>query len=470
MYNLSGRNQSRQQQRVRKFCEHADANLFFNALTDDRMLEKLESLLPEHRERLYTPTQTLSMFLAQALSEDRSCQRTVNEWFVARQAAGFSPISTNTAAYCFARQRLPVQLIRELVRHSGHELQRRAVRPWKWKGRCVKMVDGTTLSMPDTEENQAVYPQPKTQQPGVGFPLCRLVGILDLSTGGVIDVAFGACEGKGSGEQGLLRQLLDSCLNKGEVLLGDAFFPSYFLLWTLQLMGVDCLCEQMGGRARSTDFRRGESLGTRDHLISYEKPKVKPDWLSQADYDAGPETLRVREFRCNAGKGDKGKTLVTTMCCPKRYKKGELKDLYKQRWQIEINFRHIKTTLGMDVLSCKTPEMVEKEIWVYLMAYNLIRILMAQAALHAGRLPNTMSFKHCAQLWLAWGRHGEVDDQASLTALLNAMAQKRVGNRPGRIEPRQRKRRPKPFPVLKQPRDIARKKVIRHGHESKLAA
>jgi len=421
MDDFSGRNRSRQQQRVRKICEHADADLFFNALTDDGMLDKLESLLPEHRERLYTPTQTLSLFLAQALSEDRTCQHAVNEWFAARQVAGFSPISTSTAAYCCARQRLPTQLIRELVRHSGHELQQRAVRPWKWKGRCVKMVDGTTLSMPDTEENQAKYPQPKTQQPGVGFPLCRLVGILDLSTGGVIDVAFGACEGKGSGEQGLLRQLLDSCLNKGEVLLGDAFFPSYFLLWTLQLMGVDCLCEQMGGRGRSTDFRRGESLGTRDHLISYEKPKVKPDWLSQADYDTAPETLRVREFRCKAGKGNKGKTLVTTMCCPKRYKKGELKELYKQRWQIEINFRHIKTTLGMDVLSCKTPEMVEKEIWVYLLAYNIIRVLMAQAALQAGRLPNTLSFKYCAQLWLAWGRHGEVGNQASLIALLTAI-------------------------------------------------
>jgi len=122
------------------------------------------------------------------------------------------------------------------------------------------------------------------------------------------------------------------------------------------------------------------------------------------------------------------------------------------------------------VLSCKTPEMVEKEIWVYLMAYNLIRILMAQAALHAGRLPNTMSFKHCAQLWLAWGRHGEVGNRVRLRALLSAMAQKRVGNRPSRTEPRQRKRRPKPFPVLNKPRDIARKKIIKHGHESKLAA
>ena len=149
---------------MQKLCDQADANLFFNVLTDDGMLDKLESLLPEHRERLYTPTQTLSLFLflAQALSEDRSCQHAVNEWFVAREAAGFSSISTNTAAYCCARQRLPIQLLRELTRHSGDELRQRSVQQWKWKGRCVKMVDGTTLSMPDTEENQAKYPQPKT--------------------------------------------------------------------------------------------------------------------------------------------------------------------------------------------------------------------------------------------------------------------------------------------------------------------
>ena len=471
MFDFSGRDQSQQLKRVRHYRKSADTNRFIDLLSDDAVSDKIESLLPKYRDRLYTPTQTLSLFLTQALNDDRSCQCVVNEWFVARQAAGLDSISTNTAAYCSARQRLPTSLVRELVRHSGQELQQRTAQPWKWKERCVKLVDGTTLSMPDTEENQEKYPQPKTQQPGVGFPQCRVVGILDLSTGGVIDVAFSACKGKGSGEQALLRQLLDSSLNAGEVLVGDAFYPSYFLLWTLQMMGVDFLGEQMGARARSTDFRRGESLGACDHLISYDKPDVKPDWLSQAEYDEAPETLCVREFRCKGGKnGKKTKTLVTTMCCPKQYKKSELKQLYKQRWQIEINFRHIKTTLGMDVLSCKTPEMVEKEIWVYLLAYNLIRILMAQAAFQAARLPNTLSFKHCAQLWLAWGRTIQSNDEANQESLLSAIAQKRVGNRPDRIEPRQRKRRPKPYPVLKESRHQARKKVVRYGHESKLAA
>lgn len=433
------------------------------------MFEKIESLLPEYRERVYTPTDTLSMFMAQALNADRSCQHAVDEWFMSRQVAGLGAVSTNTGAYCRARQRLPIQMVRELTRHSALEMQERLPGKWKWKSRDVKMVDGTTLSMPDTQQNQSVYPQPKTQQPGVGFPLCRLVGMLDLSTGGVIDVAFGACEGKGSAEPGLLRTLLHN-LKKGDVLLADAFFPSYFLLWTLQTMGVDCLCEQMGGRARSTDFRKGISLGPRDHLIEYSKPVVKPDWLSQSEYDAAPATLQVRELRVSPRQNVKGKILVTTLCNASKYRKADLKSLYKDRWQIELNFRHIKTTLGMDVLSCHTPEMVEKEIWVYLLAYNLIRILMAQAALNAGCKPNEISFKHSIQLWLAWGRYAQVGNDEDWIALLIAIAEKRVSNRSGRIEPRQKKRRPKPFPWLKKPRRDARRDVIKYGHDAKLAA
>lgn len=469
MTNSSGRSRVQQRQCVEKLRDQANPTVFFNALTDDGMFEKLESLLPEYRERIYTPTDTLSMFLSQALNADRSCQNAVDDWFMSRQSTGLSQVSTNTSAYCRARQRLPIEMVRELVRHSGKQLTEHLPKQWKWKGRHVKMVDGTTLSMPDTPQNQAVYPQPNTQQPGVGFPLCRLVGILNLSGGAVMDVAFGPCEGKGSSEQGLLRSLLDN-LNKGDVLLGDAFFPSYFLLWALQSMGIDCLCEQMGGRKRSTDFRKGKSLGPRDHLISYTKPKVKPDWLSQSDYDAAPENLSVRELRVSAGKGEKGKILVSTLCCPKRYKKVDLKALYKQRWHVELNFRHIKTTLGMDVLSCHTPEMVAKEIWIYLLAYNLIRTLMAQSAVNAGCLPNQLSFKHALQLWLAWGRHAQVDSHDALLALLVAMAQKRVGNRPGRIEPRLKKRRPKPYQWLKTSRQSARRDVIEHGHGNKLAA
>ena len=149
---------------------------------------------------------------------------------------------------------------------------------------------------------------------------------------------------------------------------------------------------------------------------------MKPDWLSKADYDAAPENLSVRELRVSNGKGGKGKILVTTLCCPKRYKKADLKILYQQRWHVELNVRHIKTTLEMDVLSCHTPEMIAKEIWIYLLAYILIKTLIAQSAAHAARLPNELSFKHTLQLWLAWGRRAQEDSHDSLIAILKAIA------------------------------------------------
>lgn len=459
MHDSSSHRREQQRRSVGKRREQASPEMFFNALTDERLFDKLECCLPEHRQRSYTPTDTLSLFLSQVLNADHSCQNTVNDWFMSRELAGLSRVSINTGAYCRARQRLPTQMVRELVRYSGYELSQRTPSGWKWNGRSVKLVDGTTVSMPDTEKNQQVYPQLKSQQEGLGFPLCRAVGIVDLGSGAVLDVALGPCQGKGSNEQGMLRELLDS-FEAGDVLLGDAYFPSYFLLCALQDRGVDCVCEQMGSRKRSSDFRTGRSLGKHDHLIVYTKP-TKPYWLSQADYEAAPSQLRVRELRTRAGKGTNAKTLVTTLCCEKTYPKAVLKQLYTRRWQVELSFRDIKTTLGMDVLSCRTPEMVEKEIWVYLLAYNLIRTLMAEAARAGSCLPHELSFKHTLTLWLAWHRYGDVRNKVELEALWIAITQKRVANRPGRAEPRKVKRRPKPYPLLRQPRSRVHRRA---GH------
>lgn len=468
MSNCSVRSRARQQDSFRRIQNRVDSNLFFNALTDEAMFEKLESLQPEHRQRLYPPTETLAMFMAQAINADRSCQHAVNEWVVIRQAAGLGTVSTNTSAYCRARQRLPIGMIQELVRYSAQALNTREPIEWKWKGRSVKLCDGSTVSMPDTTENQKEYPQSKSQPEGVGFPVCRLVGLFSLGSGVLLDVAMGPCKGKGSNEQQLLRQLLHT-LDDGDILLADAYFPSYFLMCALQERGIDCLCEQMGSRGRSTDFRTGQSLGKRDHLIEYLKPKSKPDWLTQAEYEAAPQKLQVRELRFSLSKAGKAKTLISTLRCSKTYKKSELKKLYKDRWQVELNLRDIKTTLGMDVLSCHTPQMVRKEIWVYLLAYNVIRTLMAQAAWQAGCLPHQLSFKHSAQLWLAWGRHARAGNLEDWENLMRAMAQRRIGNRAGRAEPRKKKRRPKQYSLLRKPRWQERGEVLKQGHGAKLA-
>lgn len=452
---------AQQQNRVRHRANDSDAYAFFNLLTGPELLTQVESLLPEHRERLFPPTETLSMFLSQALSADRSCQRAVNETAVKRSIGGLSVCSTHTGGYCRARARLPLQMLSGLTQHIGQTMTLTAPLAWHWRGHPVRLVDGTTVAMPATSENQAVYPQPRSQAPGLGFPLARLVGLICLGSGAVLDAAIGGYRGKGSDEQTLLRTVLAS-LKSGDLLLGDAYYASYFLLGALRDRGVEAVFEQQGARRRSTDFRRGERLGVRDHLIELRKPKRRPDWMTPEEYAQAPDSLTVRELAAG------GKILVTTLLCPSVTPKAALKALYRERWHIELDLRHIKTTLGMEVLSCKTPAMAQKEIWVYLLAYNLIRLMMAQAAVLSACLPRTLSFKHTLQLWIAWDHHqgGNRDDK--LRALFVLIAEQRVGHRPGRIEPRAIKRRPKPFPLLTQPRAIVREKVRKHGHPRKI--
>ena len=454
---------ARQQQcfRIRRQASTCDSYTFFNALTGPHWFDQVESLLPEHRERLFPPTETLSMFLSQALSADRSCQKAVDEAAIKRLTQGLPQCSTHTGAYCRARQRLPLAMIRSLVRYTGQQTSLRAPSAWHWRGRPVRLVDGTTVPLPDTPANQHTYPQPRSQQPGLGFPLCRMLGLMCLSSGVVLNAAMGPYRGKGGDEQHLLRSVLES-LSPRDVLLGDAYFATYFLLCALRERGVDGVFEQQGSRRRSTDFRRGTRLGERDHLVVLSKPKDKPHWMELRDYEQAPEQLTVRELATG------GKVLVTTLLCPKDTPKAALKALYRERWQVELDLRSIKTTLGMETLSCKTPLMAEKEVWVYLLAYNLIRIMMAEAALFTEQLPRQLSFKHTVQLWVAWCRNGLGYRDGCFDQLLLFIAQQKAGHRPGRIEPRAVKRRNKPYPLLMKTRTEARQYIEKHGHPKKI--
>jgi hypothetical protein len=456
----SQRPATQQQRRVRDYVGNADAYAMFNLLTGPQLLDRVEALLPDHRERLFPPTETLSMFVAQALSEDGSCQQAVNDAMVKRVLGGLKPGSTDTGGYCKARARLPQTMISTLAREAGGIITKGAASWWGWRGRQVRLVDGATVTLPDTEENQAAFAQSSSQKAGLGFPICRLVALLCLGSGALLDAAMGPCEGKGSDEQSLLREMLDT-LQSEDILLGDAFYATYFLLWELIRGGVDGLFEQHGARKRSTDFSKGEKIGVRDHLIILSKPN-KPDWMSQYEYDQAPATLKVREFQAG------GKIMVTTFLCPKDTPKSMLKALYRQRWNVELDLRNIKTTLGMEQLRCKSPEMARKELWVYLLAYNLIRLLMAQAALLADQIPRQLSFKHTVQIWLCWQqRGGATHDAVCINALLVLIAEPRVGLRPGRVEPRALKRRPKPFPLLTKPRQVAREEIRENGHPKK---
>ena len=450
---------ARQIQRRARQVESLD---FFNLITSPELLEPLEALLPEYRERKFSPTVTLAMFLGQVLRADGSCQNALNEAIINQLLIGLAAVSANTGGYCLARQRLPTEMVRQLARQAGMLMTQHTPQGWLWRGRHVKLTDGTTTMMPDTAHNQAHFPQHGRQEVGAGFPLARLVGVISLANGAVLDVAMGPYKGKGTGEYGLFRELL-GCFVAGDVMLADGYYCSYFLIAALQARGVDVLFEQHG--ARYTDFRSGTKLGTRDHVVQWSKPMVRPGWMTAQQYAQYPAELTLRELKV------RNKVLVTSFLNPREVCKREIGQLYQRRWNVELDLRNIKTTLGMERLSCKTPQMCEKELWVYMLAYNLIRLLMAQAAVHAAVSPRQLSFKHTVQVWVAWSQRQFLCDAAENTAaLFRLIAQLRVGNRPGRLEPRLIKTRPKPFSRLQTTRRRARANIRKYGHPKKLTA
>jgi hypothetical protein len=411
------------------------------------------------REALYTPVLTLWAFLSQVVSPDGSCRASVARvlaWLVSR---GEEPCSPKTDPYCKARQRLPESLLRRLVRETGRDLHQRSRDAWRWKGRRVKIADGTTVSMPDTPANQAAYPQPDSQQPGVGFPLARLVVVFCLACGTVLEAALGRHRGKQTGENALLRTLAAS-LDEGDVLLADRYFGGWFDLALWQQRGVEVVTRLH--QLRRCDLRRGRRLGPNEHVVAWPKPD-RPDWMDEATYASLPEALELREIRVRVPqRGFRTKVLVvvTTLRDAAMYTAEDLADLYRLRWHAELDLRALKVTLGMDVLRCKSPDMVRKEMWAHFLAYNLIRAVMAQAAQECGADPRELSFTGALQALTAFAERlleADAGRAAELyEGLLRTIGAHPVGDRPDRVEPRARKRRPKDYPHLHRPRHEAR--------------
>jgi len=315
--------------------------------------------------------------------------------------------------------------------------------------------------MPDTPENQAEYPQPRSQKPGIGFPLARLVAILGGSTGALLDLNLGAYRGKGTGEHGLLRPMMEN-FQAGDVVLGDGYYASFFLMADLIQRGVDAVFPLHG--ARDCDFRRGHRLGKKDHLVQWMKPQ-RPAWMDQEMYESYPERLTIRELEVQiqrAGFRTESRVLATTFLKPKETTREELAALYDYRWWVELDLRSIKQVMHMDILHAKTPEMVRKEIWAHLLAYNLIRKVMAQAAAVHGKNPRRLSFKLALQTVESFRQAGAFSESrgACYKQLLWVIASQPVSDRPGRREPRRVKRRPKPFARLQKRREVYRREMV----------
>ena len=428
---------------------------FADILTEASIREVLNEHGVPYRDRVFNPVTTIWGFLSQVLSEDHSCRDAVSRIIAHRAANGIMLCSPNTASYCNARSRIPARVLSTLAKRTAAELHTSVGDRWKWNGRSVFIFDGSSVSMPDTAENQAMYPQPPNQQPGVGFPLARIAVLLSLTTGACHDLAIAPYEGKGTGETNLFRRIYGT-LKPGDVVLADALFDDYFIACELRDRGIDLVAHAQYERTGSVV---AESRPDGDVLL-WQRPN-KPRGMTGEKYRSYPKQLLMRQVAVDArDKNNRAQEfkVVTTILTPAIDGK-QIGALYEHRWEGKVDIRSIKCTMQMDILRCKTPDMVHKEIWTHLLAYNLLRTVMAVAANENDIEPRKVSFKGAKQALTAFAPKIEAARPENRGRLIDAMlvtiAYHRVGDRPGRWEPRARKRRPRKANKLMQPRDIA---------------
>lgn len=433
---------------------------FAGLLPEDRILEAFGRARWIWQGWIYSPAVTLWVFLAQCLSADHSCREAVAQLIAWRLGRGLKRCSADTGAYCTARERIPEEACLQLARETGRAVDEQAPPEWRWLSRRVLDVDGSTITMPDTPENQAEYPQVPGQRRGCGFPIARIVVVFSLAVGTVLDAAIGKYQGKQTGENSLFRTLHD-LLREGDVVLADRYFSGWFDLALLRGRGVDSVVHKH--QMRATDFRTGKRLGPNDHLVCWSKPP-RPDWMSKEQYAALPDQLTLREVRVvvhQKGFRTKELVIVTTLLDAESYPAAEIAALYRRRWQAELHLRSLKIVLQMDHLRCKTPHRVRNEFYMHLVAYNLIRQLLAVAACRAGVEPWTISFKGALQtiINLLPLLTTTVSTAGWCEALLDALATHVVGNRPDRFEPRVRKRRQKKYLLMREPRQNYKRRM-----------
>lgn len=453
------------QSNAQELAQSSSVLPFRELLSEKRILAVLEGAGVTFRERIFTPMITVWAFLSQVMArEDGSCGDAVSRVLADRVARGQKACSPDTNSYCQARGRLPEQVVAELARQMGQELHRQSKPEWLYQGREVVIVDGSTATMEDTAENQAQYPQSSGQKAGLGFPMLRCLVVLSLAVGTVLECAVGPCRGKKTGEQSLFRQVGDA-LKSGQIVLGDRLFDAYRDIAVLRARGIDVVFGKK--QSRRCDFRRGRKLGPDDHIVVWKRPKYDASrHESKAEWESLPKEMEMREVRVTVRRqGYRTRTVavVTTLLDGATYSSEEITDLFAQRWHCELDLRSIKRSLGMHRLRCKTPEMVRKELWMHLLAYNLIRVRMAQAAVLHGPAPRNLSFTAAKILISNFAPHLTMTRGAEhhrLEAeLLKAIAGCKVGDRPGRKEPRAVKKRDKKYPSLSKPRTEARKQL-----------
>jgi len=413
------------------------------------------------RENIFTPVVTMLAFVAQIIDPDGSCRKAVSRVIATAVAAGGAPPSSNTSAYCQARSRLPERFFFSALRWTADRIDSLVDPERIWLGRHrVRVVDGSSAQAQDTSANRAAFWLPPGVTLGCGFPVVSFVGMFSLATGALVGLAIGR---KREHERHLFRRLWD-LFRPGDVALGDRGFCSYADIARLLERGVESVFRIFN---REVDFRRGRRLGKDDHIVTWLKPTTRPRGMTRREFAALPETLTVRELRVRVErKGYRTRVIdvVTTLLDAEVYTKEEIAGLYRRRWEAELNFRHIKTTLGMELLRTKTPAMARKEMATYMIAYNLVRALMWEAGTRHDSDPLRISLKgtiqHLGTMAPRMANAPAREHRCLYDELLRLLAREIVPDRPDRVEPRVRKRRPKNYPLMTRPRHVLKKELL----------
>ena len=437
---------------------NSSLGLPFKELLPTSVIEQaLLELKTRYYRRLFDPIVTLWAFLSQVLDTDKSCHNAVSKIIAHLVEEDVEIPSTDTSAYCQARSRLPEKLLEKLFNYSAQNLDEKMIEEHLWCGRNVKVIDGSTVSMPDTIENQQEYPQSSSQKPGCGFPIAKIGVIFSLVTGAAVALCIDVLN---THDIKLARNLY-SFLKSNDVLVGDRAFCAYADMFAIKKLKCDAVFRKH--QSRTTTVRKGKIAGDCDKLVIWYKPKSCPKGLSKDEFNALPPSITVREVYYDIfipGFRTQRVSLITTLLDKSIYSTLEIVGLYRRRWDVELDFRHLKTTLGMDILRCKTPSMVRKEIYVYLLAYNLLRSLMWSAGTTYCTPPLRLSLqgtRHHLNNFIPelLAAHSTKRLQIYRT-LLKVITHKAVPHRPGRSEARVRKRRPKAYPLMTKPRQELR--------------
>jgi putative transposase len=441
--------------RQRFMLARRDEQLFFAALISQQTIASIfgSAMATLGHARVWDTATTLWTFLSQVLSTDHGCVHAVTKLIAYRVANGLSAPSPETGAYCIARNKLDEAAMHRTVTMIGSTIDEAAPDHWLWLGHRVVTGDGTTVTMADTAANQAEYPQSSSQRPGCGWPIMRCVVLFSLATGVVLEAAMGRYKGKLTSEISLFREI-DEIIGENDVFLADRFYSGWFDLARLLMRGAHVVVRKH--QRRKTDFRTGIRYGKDDHAVFWDKPD-RPEWMSKAEYETYPDFLTLREIRIRVntpGFRSREIIVVTDLLDDLEYTKDDLAALFRRRWQAELNLRSLKTVMQMEHLRCKAPHRVRNELRAHLLAYNLIRQVMCEAALRGNVQPWQISFKGTLQTLTEFLPllHSLADADQLCNLLFRCCLRHRAGHRPDRYEPRVVKRRPKPYKRMTKPR------------------